>query len=217
MTAALARRRAMKAQRRKIQTEAKRREQRVDASLPGLVRSAATGTVHTCLVQQDLFERGLGTVVLVRATARDALVMASFLLDVHCRGIKNAMLAPVSPDELAFYIATLDSTAEFEAVDPAYACKLVRAAAAYGRSVGFEPHRDHALAERLFGDLNPEACPTRFEFGVDGKPCYVPGPGETAGQIGRHVQTMSRRLGSDGFTVMLPNDCDDGIDVAALP
>jgi hypothetical protein len=204
MTPALARRRAAKAQRRKTQVALKQREDRLDASLPGQVRRAAAGPIQCCIVQEGLFERGNGVVMLARMAPDGTLVMASFLLDVHCLGIKNVMLAPIGPDALDAYVAALGNTSAWLPAEPAYARKLVRETAAFARSIGFEPHREFAAAERLFGDVRTETCDARFAFGLDGKPCYAPGPGETAGQIGRRVQQLARRLGPDGFDVMMP-------------
>ncbi len=38
--------------------------------------------------------------------------------------------------------------------------------------------RNVAALEKLFGDVDPDACTTEFSFGQDGKPFYVSGPDE---------------------------------------
>jgi hypothetical protein len=44
------------------------------------------------------------------------------------------------------------------------------------RSLGLEPYPDFAGVEPLFGNISAEACDVSFEFGLDGKPFYIPGP-----------------------------------------
>jgi hypothetical protein len=84
-------------------------------------------------------------------------------------------------------------------VDPTYARKLVRELEAWARSIGFAPHKDFAMAERLFGDVDLALCETDFRFGRDGKPFYMPGPSESPSQIRRRVEHIRKTLGEDNF------------------
>jgi hypothetical protein len=53
-----------------------------------------------------------------------------------------------------------------ERVDPSYARKLLRDAAAWAAAThGIAPHRDFAVAERLFGGVSADACDVPFRFG----------------------------------------------------
>jgi hypothetical protein len=97
-------------------------------------------------------------------------------------------------------------------VDPAYARKLLRDTVAYARSLGLEPHPDFAGVEPVFGEISAEACDVSFEFGLDGKPFYIPGPHESAKQIDRRLRHLQERLGDDGFDVALDDDGEDDAD-----
>jgi hypothetical protein len=46
--------------------------------------------------------------------------------------------------------------------------------------IGFAPARDFAVVERLFGDVQAEACDAAFQFGYEGKPLYVGDLSDTA-------------------------------------
>jgi hypothetical protein len=83
-------------------------------------------------------------------------------------------------------------------VDPSEARKLLRDLQTWSQSIGFSPHRDFPVAERLFGDVSAEASDAVFRFGQDGKPVYIPGPGETASVVTRRARQLQEHLG-DGF------------------
>src|SRR2546430_2481500 len=77
--------------------------------------------------------------------------------------------------------------------------KLLRDLAAWSQSIGFAPHRDFAVVERMFGDVSADASDAIFRFGRDGKPVYIPGPSETAPLIRRRIEQLQKYLGDDGF------------------
>jgi hypothetical protein len=161
-------------------------------------RRYATLPLHACYVQAGLFESGTGMVMLVRG-AGHALMLASFLIDAFCLGVKDAMLRPFDKAELEGLVEAFSMAAALEPADPAYARKLVRDAVAYARSIGIEPHADFAAAELLFGDISADDSTAEFQFGVDGRPLYIPGPDDTPRQIRQRVERLRRALGNDGF------------------
>jgi len=202
MSSSIGRRREAKAARRK-KLLAERRAQaqsQSGASLSSRVGRLTLAPIYRCLVQEGLFESGMGTVVLVRGTPSAGLTMASFLLDPFCLGVTDVVFRQIEASELEEFIAMVEAeAAPFAAVEPAYARKLLRDAVAYGRSIGFEPPPDYKTAELLFGEVSADACDSRFEFGRDGRPFYVPGPSETPARVRRRLEQLRRLLGEDGF------------------
>ncbi|HLI10827.1 MAG TPA: DUF1841 family protein [Alphaproteobacteria bacterium] len=172
----------------------------------------ATAPLHACLVQEGLFERGNGTVVLIRKTEDGRLAMAAFLADVYCLGVKDVVFQRADAEEIDALVAVLGEEAPFDEVDPAYARKLLRDLVAWARILGLEPHADYAAVELLFGTIDPDACDASFDFGLDGKPLYIPGPGESPSQVRRRIAQLRRRLGDDGFDVMVAEADDDAFD-----
>lgn len=197
MTNRLAQRRADKAARRKKML-AERRKMEVPRGLPSAAKAAAR-PIYCCLVQKGLFETGMGTVVLARTLPDGSLAMASFLLDVFCLGVKDALYRQAFAHDIDEMKDTFGVSDPLLPADPSYARKLIREAVAYARSLGFEPHRDFADAEPLFGDISADASDATFTFGRDGKPLYLAGPLDAPAVVERRLAQLTERLGPDGF------------------
>ena len=208
MPSTIAQRRALKEARRRKNVAKKRRQEgsKARAEAVDRVRQWARGPIHSCLIQGGLFDCGLGMVVLARKVDIGEIATAALLVDVFCRGIKDVMIHCIGRQEFAHFIASLGVAAPFQPVDPSYARKLLREASGYAEALGFRPPRDFAAAEALFGEVNSDDCDTVFRFGRDGKPCYIPGPNETQGEICKTVQQLRNRVGDDGFTYFVPAD-----------
>ena len=176
------------------------------------VRRASAAPLHSCLLQNAVFEAGVGMVILIRKTGPHRAVLAGFLVDRYCLGVKDVLFREIDEAEIESLLDGLETAAPLVAVDPSYARKLVRDAVAYARSLGLEPHGDYAAVEPLFGDVAADACEVQFEFGFEGKPLYVPGPSESPTQIRRQVDRLRRRLGDDGFDFAEIEDLSDVLD-----
>jgi hypothetical protein len=211
MSSSIARRREAKAKRRKERLAERRRQAHAESggSLASRVGRLALAPIERCLLQGELFELGIGAMVLARGTPATGLTMTSFLLDVFCLGVKDVTLRQIEASELDEYVEVMAMESPLTDVDPAYARKLLRDAVAYGRSLGFEPPRDFKAAELLFGDVSADACDARFEFGCDGKPYYVPGPTDTPAQVRRRLEQLRRSVGEDGFDFAVEGEDED--------
>ena len=180
MATNMALKRARKAQRRKQIVAEKRKAEALETSLAGRVRRAAQMPIQHCLLAESLFEMGMGTLVLARGPTPQTVTLSAFLIDVFCLGIKDVMVRSVGAEEFAMYIGAMEAHASMVPVEPSYARKLLGDVAAWAQSLGFPPHRDFAVAERMFGDVSAAACDVEFRFGRDGKPTYMPGPTESS-------------------------------------
>ena len=163
------------------------------------VRRAAAAPLQSCLLQNEMFECGVGMVILTRKSSAQRVALGGFLVDRFCLGVKDVFFREAEEAEIEADLDDLEAVAPFEAVDPSYARKLLHDAVAYARSLGLEPPADYAAIEPLFGDVAADACEVQFQFGFQGKPIYVPGPSESPTQIRRRVDQLRRRLGADGF------------------
>jgi hypothetical protein len=199
MATNIALKRARKAQRRKQVTAQKRRAEILEASLPARVLRAAHAPIQHCFLTECLFDIGIGTLVLARGATPHRLALSSFLIDVFCLGIKDVMFESVESEFFEMYMDATDAGSPTVPVDPSYARKLLRDLAAWSQSIGFAPHRDFALVERMFGDVSVDASDTVFQFGRDGSPVYIPGPYDTAPLIHRRIEQLRKYLGDDGF------------------
>lgn len=195
----IAQKRAKKAQKRKQVVAQKRRAEEIEASPPMRVKRAAELPIQACFLTEDLFDNGMGTLVLTRGATPERVALSSFLLDTYCLGIKDVNFEMAGRDYVDFYMETMGSSSPMVPVDPCYARKLLRDLAAWSRSIGFEPHRDFSTVERIFGDVSADASDAVFEFGRDGKPLYIPGPSDTPQSIRLRIEHMRKQLGDDGF------------------
>jgi hypothetical protein len=187
---------ATKSAKRKTQLINKRSKLRSD-SYPAA--RAARFPIHDCLIPDNLFEFGIGTVILSRSLPNGELALTMFLVDVFCLGIKDAFYRILSQREYELYVDQIAGNTDLESVHPSCLRKLVEGAVQYARELGFAPHSDYGRAAKLFGDIDAAACPVRYTFGKNGKPVYISGTHESPAQSRRILETLARRLGPDEF------------------
>jgi hypothetical protein len=195
----IALKRARKAQRRKQVVAQKRRAEALEAGLPARVLRAANAPIQHCFLTKSVFDVGMGTLVLARGATSYNIALSAFLIDVFCLGIKDVTFESIDDDIFEMYMDALDATAPVIRVDPSYARKLLSDLAAWSQSIGFLPHRDFAVVEHIFGDVDADASDAVFRFGRDGKPVYIPGPNDTAAVVRRRIEQLEKHLGDDGY------------------
>jgi hypothetical protein len=203
MATNIALKRHKKALRRKAQVAEKRKVETVEASLAGKVRRAATMPIRDCLLSEQLFEIGLGWLIVTRGTG-SPIAVGAFLLDVYCLGIKDSMFRSIGERELAGFLETVEENSPLATVDVGHARRLVADLAAWAPALGFAPHRDFPAIEGIFGDVPAESGQTAFQFGYEGKPRYVPGPSEPPWLVHQRIEHLQRTRGEDGFTLDAP-------------
>jgi len=199
----LAARRGAKANRRKAIVAQKRKAELIGDTPAARIARAAAAPLQYCVLSESQFETGMGTLLIARGDTIGQCVLASFLLDTFCLGVKDVMFRTVDADELEAYVEMVDSVTPLVPVDPSYARKLLRDLVQWSNALGFPPHKDFTAVERLFGNVDPQACETTFEFGQAGKPLYVPGPTESPMLVRRRMDQLSRHLGPGGFDYMI--------------
>jgi hypothetical protein len=197
MSSNMALKRAAKANRRKAIVAQKRKLELLGDTLAERVRRAAAAPIQDCLLPETLFEDGIGPVVLARGAADTYLSFGIFLVDTWCLGVKDAAFRTGDAETLERMLDNMDIMTPMASVDPSYARKLLRDAAAWARTLGFAPHRDFDAVERLFGDVKAEASDAVFAFGREGQPFYVPGPTESPSQVRRRFEQLRISLGSE--------------------
>ena len=92
------------------------------------------------------------------------------------------------------------ATGPLAPVDPPYARKLLRDAAAYARSLGLPPHPDYASVELMFGDVAADACDVEFQFGLR-RPAALRSRTDQILHTDPAAKStrLRRHLGDDGF------------------
>jgi len=194
------RRLAQKAARRKAVVAEKRKTDlaATASSLADRVRRAAAAPIETCVVTAQLFETGIGQLMVARSLPSGLLAVAIFLLDPYCLGVKDVFFREMTREDFAFAQESTSQVQSFADIDPGQARRLVKESAAYAESLGLSSPGDLPAIEGIFGDT-PAADGDAFIFGQNGKPLYVSGPNDTPAKARRIMAILTRRLGPEGF------------------
>lgn len=168
---------------------------------------AIDSPIHDVCANQTLFESGMGTLVFCRKSQDQHCVVALFLLDTYCLGVKNVVQSVMTPAQYADTKRQLERShgAPFRTVTAPSARKLLEDLVAWSRQLGFEPAPDYAAAARILGDtpLNPDQAP--FPFGKEGKPFYISGPRDSLARSKRIVEQLAKKCGPGGFDYVIGN------------
>ncbi len=173
-------------------------------------RSYAHFPIHECLIPSNLFELGLGSVLVTRRTPEGDIAVSAFIVDVFCLGIKNTLFKVVSEYEYEHtmkpQITESHSGSEFEIIHQTCARKLIDGAVMYAKELGFESHPDYKNTKHIFGDIDLSFCPVKYIYGKNGKPFYIRGPHETVSEAKKIINKLTRKCGEGGFDYMVMMD-----------
>jgi hypothetical protein len=194
MATNMALKRAAKANRRKAVVAEKRKSESLSSSPAAQVSRAAQLPIQHCLLCGGLSESGMATLILARGATPNDLTLGGFLIDAWCLGVKDTFFQTAGAVSFKGLLAKMEATGPVETVDPAYARKLLRDVTGWAASNGFSPHRDFAIIEKLFGNVDADACDETFQFGRDGELTYISGPSESPAQIRSRVETAGLAL-----------------------
>ena len=169
--------------------------------VPTAWRGALHAPLYECWEPVDLFahNKGLGTIVITRKTEQRQILIANFLVDVFCLGVKDAFIRLVREPEYRDFLQQLRMRESLKPISPERARKLVEEAEGYALDLGFKAHRDYQKAKKIFGDINPDDCPDEFAFGQNGLPLYIAGPFDNPRTQERIIKTLTDTRGPDGF------------------
>jgi len=167
--------------------------------------------VHECFIPDSLFDTGLGTVIISRRAPDGSIALSAFVVDMYCLGVKNALFKVSGEAEYENTVKPglmREGQAQYESVSPACAVKVIKGGVLYANELGFSPHRDYKEAKNIFGNIDASSCSVKYEYGHDGKPSYIRGPGESALQAKRIVEQLDNRCGEGNYecTFMLDED-----------
>src|SRR5258708_791999 len=106
MASNIAARRAAKAARRTAVVAEKRKAEILEGSLAARVRRAANAPIQECLLPENLFEEGIGPLILARGASPNFMNVGVFLVDVACLGVKNVFFRSFELEEYELLVET---------------------------------------------------------------------------------------------------------------
>ncbi|MEO8499099.1 MAG: hypothetical protein ABI614_28880 [Planctomycetota bacterium] len=186
-----------KAKRKSVHKDLARLKQ---GGMAGEFARLANAPVLDCLVADSIEEQGIGMVLLSRELRNGQVAFANYLIDAYCLGVKNVHAEIRSKASYRDDIRNaLLQRGSFQAVSPGHLRKLVESAAEYARDLGFPPHKDYRIGKELLGNIDASDCDAVFEFGRDGKPCFISGPYDTPERSQQIVSILTERCGVNNF------------------
>ena len=195
------RKRQKNLERRKAKQKAERRElaQRDSQGIALRLKEASAPPILHCCTTADIWEQGIGQVLVSRQLGNGQVAFAAFLVDLYCLGVKDVYMnvAPRPRYEEQLY-AKLAQRQGVAPLRPECARKLVEGAVQYGLDLGLAPHPDYRTAKLIFGDISAQACTTEYAFGKDGKPLFIAGPYDSPTRCEQILRTLHDHRGSSG-------------------
>lgn len=155
--------------------------------------------LYECIAPVQLFDMGIGNLLVSRKLPDDQIAVSIFLVDLFCLGVKSSFFAIVPESEYHNTFKNPEKLGACKKTDPSWTRKLIEDAVSYARNLGFNPDPDYIKAKMIFGDIDPKECTEEFQFGKDGKPFYIQGPNESNSQAQQIIKQLEKICGHDGF------------------
>jgi len=179
--------------------------------------TAANSPILHCCMREELWDKGIGEVLISRSLPNGNVAFAVFLVDVYCLGVKDAwsgIPSRLEYDETLY--GKIRRQSEIVSVKPAYARKLIEGAVQYAEAIGLSPHADYRVAKLIFGEISTDSCTEQFVYGHDGKPFFISGPYDDAYRCRHIMKTMESHCGPDGYHYLLSVDDPTSSSIAQI-
>jgi hypothetical protein len=147
----------------------------------------------------NLFEIGIGHLVISRFKSGGRVEAGVFLVDVYCLGVKDGYFVQLHESEYEDRLLSRVFKEGREPLTPACARKLLEGAVAYARQFGLEPHADYKAAAKVLGGISVENCSRTFTYGKDGKAFYVQGPYDSPSRASQIMHQLRTRAGEGNY------------------
>lgn len=164
------------------------------------IRDAIKQGVYDCQSNGDI-ETGMIAITLYKQSTSKVIVMAGFVVDLYCLGIKNAFIKAGTMEQYESVSGNPDNSP----IDSEDAKKLIEEAVEYAMGLGFKPHKDFKKAFKIFDNIDSSKSTMEFTFGKDGKPFFIAGPRDSPQRCNEILKTLNKHTGDDGSNFLMPN------------
>lgn len=150
-------------------------------------------------------------ILVARATGKTLVEVATFVVDVHCLGVRKVSLTEMPVAALLNKVLpALHVQQAVAPIAPEVARGIVEGAATYAKKLGFVAPGNFAEGVSVFGDVATEK-PT-FSFGKNGKPFYSQQPGDDEDFVETVLKKLEKTCGENGFGQELLDLEEDWLD-----
>ncbi len=145
-----------------------------------LIKKSAEFPIYEVHISRDWQESGLAQIVVVRQLPNLKYLVAVYLIDIFCLGLKDTFLKPQLKyqDVIEFLSYFPEELVECSFED---ARSIVLGSIEYAKQLGFEPHRDWKKTNAIIE--HERDFERKFKFGKDGLPLYIQGPNDDTQKI----------------------------------
>jgi hypothetical protein len=170
-----------------------------------LTRAAEQSPILHCVTIAEIWDEGIGHVLISRQVSSTQVAFANLLVDVYCLGVKDVIVQVGSRDQYQRQMyGRLTERYHLQKLKPACARKLVEGSVDFAAQFGIVPHKDYRTAQLIFGDIDAAACDQQFDFGKDGKPFFVAGPNDNESRCREIANKLNTSCGPDGYHFVVP-------------
>jgi len=181
-----------------------RKKKRAESVSFGLVSEknkilAARGlALYECLINPSWREQELATILISRRQPNGSILFGVYLVDVFCLGLKNTFC---NVDFPVWRYETEVRDKVYREEEPVEcpvgsAHHIIYGAIEFAGRFGFKPNRDFKLSQYILEPKESlEPC-EGIEFGKDGQPFYIAGPGDNVEYVMRQLESV---VGHENF------------------
>jgi hypothetical protein len=155
--------------------------------------------IYECLISEGWEDAGICNVVVTRKHKTGNITVGIYLIDMFLLGLKDTHyqfnITPGEYDDLGY------NNAAMEKCDYVLAHNIIYGAIAYAEDYGFKPYKDFAVTQFILEEDDERVELMEIEFGLDGMPCFMPGPYDDAAKIKSITATLERTAGPGNFEI----------------
>ena len=180
-----------------------RRKQQL-ASLAGIVKLASDRRIIECNIG-DASSRevsGMITISLVRSALRGEVVWACFMVDTWCLGVKDCFAKLLPLNTYHRHVAEMSDRISVRPIASDVGHAIVVGGIHYAHSLGLDPHPDCRKILPIWNGIPIGKLPSSFEFGRNGRPCYIVGPYDDHRKQCRIVNVLNQTIGEGEFELI---------------
>lgn len=162
-------------------------------------------SLYEAWFSEDVFQSGMGDMVISRKTTGGAVVGVVFLCDHFCLGVKDCL--PFMESEAGYrgMLQKIRGGQVMKAVNAGYVKKYLLGLVEWAKEIGFYPHADYRFCSEILRGIPVDENAT-FQYGKDGTPFYMNGPHDEPYRIKQIVNTLMayrQRTGKEAhYTLM---------------
>lgn len=165
--------------------------------------------IGDCYMSDNLWEAGIGHVVVTRKHTGGRISAAEFLVDTYCLGIKDCdYMLRIEDYQLSYILNRIEEMSGLQKISYEEAHNIVYGAVAFAEEGGISPHKDFALAEYFLEEDSDDVPLIEYDFGKDGKHFLV---AKDNLELTTYLPTLQSHLGEAnvGWTIDAEVDEDE--------